>query len=88
MVKKAQAVEVGTDKPKAFIRFGERPEYKMPETPVRAIRHMCLECTCEQEVEVRLRPDKIRPLWRYRMGRNPARKGMGNAGFLIKNNAS
>lgn len=42
-------------------------------TPIKAIRAKCLECCCDQVVEVRLCPSDDCPLWEYRMGHRPAR---------------
>lgn len=46
-------------------------------TPVKAIRAKCLDCCSDQPGEVRLCPSENCPLWPYRMGHNPNRKGMG-----------
>ena len=46
-------------------------------TPLKAIRLKCLDCTCDQPGEVRACPSESCALWPYRMGHNPARKGMG-----------
>ena len=46
-------------------------------TPVRAIRAKCLDCMCGQAAEVRLCPISDCPLYPYRMGHNPNRKGKG-----------
>lgn len=42
--------------------------------PLKAIRAKCLECCCDQVVEVRLCDMTDCPLWPFRMGRNPYRK--------------
>jgi hypothetical protein len=39
--------------------------------PLRAVRHFCLDCCCEQAEEVRLCPVEGCALWRYRFGRYP-----------------
>lgn len=46
-------------------------------TPLKAIRKKCMDCSADNRAEVRncVIPDC--PLHRYRMGRNPARKGVG-----------
>ena len=49
----------------------------MERTPLRAIRAKCLDCVAEQPQEVRLCPSENCPLWPYRMGHNPNRKGIG-----------
>lgn len=46
-------------------------------TPLKAIRAKCLDCMCDQPMEVRLCPSESCPLWPYRMGHNPNRKGIG-----------
>lgn len=40
-------------------------------TPVKAIRAKCLDCTCNQIVEVRECPITDCPLYEYRMGHRP-----------------
>ena len=40
-------------------------------TPMKAIRAKCLDCSCNQIVEVRECPIKACPLWPYRMGMHP-----------------
>ena len=46
-------------------------------SPLRAIRAKCADCMCGQLAEVRLCPSENCPLWPYRMGHNPNRKGIG-----------
>ena len=46
-------------------------------TPIRAIRAYCLECCCGKPQEVRMCVCDDCPLYPYRMGHNPARKGLG-----------
>lgn len=46
-------------------------------TPMKAIRAKCLDCTINQPQEVRLCPCEDCPLYPYRMGHNPNRKGIG-----------
>lgn len=46
-------------------------------SPLKAIRAKCLDCCAEQPSEVRLCPSEKCPLWPYRMGHNPNRKGIG-----------
>lgn len=45
-------------------------------TPMRAIRAKCLDCSGDSANEVRLCPIKDCPLYEYRFGHNPARKGI------------
>lgn len=49
----------------------------MEMTPLKAIRAKCLDCMCSQPAEVRLCPCEDCPLYPYRMGHNPNRKGIG-----------
>jgi hypothetical protein len=49
----------------------------MERTPLKAIRAKCLDCVAEQPQEVRFCPSESCPLWPYRMGHNPNRKGIG-----------
>ena len=53
-------------------------------TPLKAIRAKCLDCCCWQINEVRLCPVRDCPLYPYRDGHNPKRKGMGNVSGLEK----
>jgi len=46
-------------------------------SPLKAIRAKCLDCVAEQPQEVRLCPCESCPIWPYRMGHNPNRKGIG-----------
>ena len=46
-------------------------------TPVKAIRAKCHDCCCDSAQEVKLCPVTDCPLYPYRMGHNPARKGKG-----------
>ena len=41
------------------------------QTPIKAIRAKCLDCTCQQPKEVRLCVITRCALWPYRMGRRP-----------------
>lgn len=45
-------------------------------SPLKAIRAKCLDCMCDQPAEVRLCPCVDCPLYPYRMGHNPNRKGI------------
>ena len=49
---------------------------KIP-TPLRAIRLKCLDCSCGNANEVKLCPIEDCPLYHYRSGHNPNRKGIG-----------
>lgn len=40
-------------------------------TPVKAIRAKCLQCSCDQPIEVRLCQVKTCALYPYRMGHRP-----------------
>ncbi len=46
-------------------------------TPIKAIRQNCLNCMCGQRKEVQFCPSNDCPLYDYRMGHNPSRKGKG-----------
>lgn len=46
-------------------------------TPLKAIRLKCLDCCCGQVKEVKECPCSDCPLYIYRDGHNPARKGLG-----------
>ena len=46
-------------------------------TPLKAIRTYCLECSNGSPKEVKLCPITDCPLYLYRLGRNPSRKGIG-----------
>jgi len=46
-------------------------------TPLRAIRKKCLDCMAGSAKEVRLCSMDDCPLYLYRFGRNPSRKGIG-----------
>jgi len=47
-------------------------------TPLKAIRLKCLDCSNNQPLEIKECPIKECPLYRYRLGKNPSRKGIGN----------
>jgi hypothetical protein len=47
-------------------------------TPLRAIRLKCLDCSNNQPLEVKNCTITDCPLYCYRLGKNPKRKGMGN----------
>ena len=46
-------------------------QLKLYDTPIKAIRKKCLDCTCNQPKEIRLCPIVECPLYPYRMGRRP-----------------
>jgi len=46
-------------------------------TPLKAIRAKCLDCSNNQPKEVRFCLVVDCPLYSYRLGRNPKRKGIG-----------
>lgn len=46
-------------------------------TPLKAIRLKCLDCSAGQPSEVRKCPMEDCPLFTYRFGHNPNRKGLG-----------
>ncbi len=54
-------------------------------TPLRAIRANCLNCMGGLISEVRRCPSEDCPLYQYRFGKNPKRKGQGNIANLRKN---
>ena len=45
-------------------------------TPIKAIKANCLDCMCGSYKEVKLCPIKDCPLFPYRFGHHPLRKGM------------
>ena len=47
-------------------------------TPLEAIRKKCLDCSCGNRAEVRACPVTSCPLYAFRDGKNPNRKGIGN----------
>ncbi|MCK9554962.1 hypothetical protein M0R36_03990 [bacterium] len=47
-------------------------------TPIKAIRAKCVDCSNGQLKEIRLCPITDCPIYPFRMGRNPNRKGIGN----------
>jgi len=55
-------------------------------TPIKAIRAKCLDCSAGQPKEIRLCTIVNCPLYQYRFGKNPNRKGIGgnNGRFLQK----
>jgi hypothetical protein len=55
-------------------------------TPLRAIRKCCLECVYWSPLEVKQCTSPLCPLFRYRFGRNPERKGLGGKNLPIRKN--
>ena len=53
-------------------------------TPLKAIREKCRDCCCGSAVEVKLCPAHNCPLWSFRSGHNPSRKGIGGKGVPSK----
>ena len=49
-------------------------------TPLKSIRKKCLDCMCGSANEVKLCPSDDCPIFQYRFGKNPARKGIGGVG--------
>lgn len=47
-------------------------------TPLKAIREKCLDCCCGNAYEVKMCTATNCPLYVYRDGHNPNRKGVGN----------
>ncbi len=48
-------------------------------TPLKSVRKHCLECSGHQPKEVRLCTVTKCPLYPFRLGTNPNRKGMGGS---------
>lgn len=46
------------------------------QTPLKSIRSMCLECSNQQPALVRECHITDCPIWIFRFGKNPARKGL------------
>jgi len=57
-------------------------------TPLKTIRQKCLDCSNFQPSEVKKCPCTDCPLYAYRMGSNPNRKGKGYFAELSKKNSS
>jgi len=59
-------------------------------TPLKAIRAKCIECVCGSKAEVRKCVIPSCPLYPYRMGHDPHRKGIGGkgGGFSVKKHIS
>ena len=54
----------------------------------KAIRSKCMDCTCQQIVEVRECTAKNCPLHPFRMGKNPFSNRKGNPGFFKAKNTT
>ena len=44
------------------------------QSPLKAIRAKCLDCVCNQTIEVKLCPSESCPLHPFRFGKNPFRQ--------------
>lgn len=65
---------------------GARKEKNMGNmTPLKAIRAKCLDCCCGQSFEVKMCTCTECPLYPYRLGKNPNRKGIGGKPNLSNN---
>ena len=51
---------------------------KLYDTPIKAMRKKCLDCTCGQKVEIRKCPVINCALYPYRMGRRPDQATIGD----------
>lgn len=62
----------------------DRPHFSDQKlTPLQAIRKYCIDCYCGQSSLIKECSDIDCPLYRYRMGHNPTRKGLGgNVGHM------
>lgn len=52
---------------------------KVQTNPTKVIRAKCLDCSCGNPYEVAKCPVERCPLWPWRMGKNPYRKGPSEA---------
>ena len=59
---------------------------KLYETPIKAIRDKCLDCTCDQPKEIRLCPVVSCALYPYRMGRRPDDDTLGTLEAFYEKN--
>jgi hypothetical protein len=57
-------------------------------TPLKAIRKNCLECSNDSSKEVKDCTITDCPLYSFRFGHNPHRKGVGNKQAVILKNVS
>jgi hypothetical protein len=53
-------------------------------TPLKTIRAFCLECAGRSPKEVRYCSSANCPLYFYRFGRNPSRKGVGPGRIILR----
>jgi len=56
-------------------------------SPIKSIRQKCLDCSAGQHKEIRECPILECPLYLFRMGKNPNRKGKGNPSAFNQNSA-
>lgn len=75
--------EQGQECPLYPYRFGSRPKEKPELTTLKAIRAFCLHCCNDSAYEVNLCPAEDCPIWEFRDGHNPNRKGMGDASRFL-----
>ena len=59
---------------------------KLYDTPIKAIRKKCLDCTCGQVLEIRECPVIECPLYPYRMGRRPDKATVNTLKRFYKEN--
>ena len=52
-------------------------------TPIKAIREKCLDCSAGQPSEIRKCLIIDCPLFKYRFGKNPNRKGIGGQSVAV-----
>ena len=55
--------------------FSQEIEMETPKSALRAIRAKCLWCSGDSRQEIKLCPIKDCPLYGYRFGKNPNKKG-------------
>jgi hypothetical protein len=56
------------------------------DTPIKAIRQKCLDCTCNQHKEIRLCPVVDCAIYPYRMGRRPNKVTIDTLNEFYENN--
>ena len=59
---------------------------KLYNTPIKAIRKKCLDCTCNQHKEIRLCPVVDCAIYPYRMGRRPNKATIDTLNEFYENN--
>ncbi len=59
---------------------------KLYDTPIKAIRKKCLDCTCNQHKEIRLCPVVDCAIYPYRMGRRPNKVTLDTLNEFYENN--